>query len=56
MWNSNKIDQARAFWAVVKWNSDRKLPKDPDNPSINVHKVKAILLLFQTSVATWHRN
>lgn len=58
-WNSNKIDQDKAFRAVVEGKqlpSNRKLLKDPNDPSINFHEVEAILLLFQTWALVWHRH
>lgn len=48
-WDINKIDQSRAFCALVKGKelpANRKLPKDPHDPNINVHEVEEILLLF----------
>ena len=32
------------------------MAKNPDDPSINVHKVEAILLAFQVWSPTWHRK
>lgn len=48
-WDINKIDQSRAFCALVKGKdlpANRKLLKDPHDPNINVHEVEEILLLF----------
>ncbi len=60
-WNCNIIDQANAFKALVEGKQlplplSRKLPKDPNDPSINVYEVEAILLLFQTWAPCWHRH
>lgn len=49
-WPVAKIHQANAFRAIMDGKSlpsNKKMAKNPDNPSINVHKVEAILLAFQ---------
>lgn len=51
LWNCNIIDQAIAFKSLIKGkqlplSSSCELPKDPNDPKIDVYKVKAILLLF----------
>lgn len=53
LWNYNIIDQANVFRALEEEKQlllplNHKLPKDPNNLSINLHEVEAILLLFQT--------
>lgn len=50
-WDSHPIDQSKAFQAIIQGKQlpvNRKLPKNPNDPSINVHEVETILLLFQT--------
>lgn len=34
---------------------NRKMIKNPDNPSINVHKVEVIFLVFQFWALTWYK-
>ncbi len=49
-WEQVKVNQSNAFWAIVQEKSlpaNRKIKKNPDDPSINVHKVEAIPLAFQ---------
>ncbi len=48
-WNSSRIDQAKGFRVLVEGKqlpTNHRLPKDLNDPSINVHEVEAILLLF----------
>ncbi len=52
-WNCNIIDQANAFRALIEGKQlllplSHKLPKHPNDPSINVYEVEVILLMFQT--------
>ncbi len=49
-WEIIKVLQANAFFAVLQGKSlpaNKKRRKNPDDPSINVHEVEAILLGFQ---------
>ncbi len=49
-WEQVKVNQSHAFCAIVQEKSlpaNRKMKKNPDDPSINIHKVEAILLAFQ---------
>lgn len=58
-WPAAAIHQANAFQAVVDKKilpPNRKMRKDPNNPSINVHKMKAILLAFQVWAPAWYRK
>lgn len=60
-WNCNIIDQANTFGALIERKQlplplSRKLSQDPNDPSINVYEVEAILLLFQTWAPYWHRH
>lgn len=58
-WPAAKIHQADAFRAIVYGKSlppNRKMAKDPDDPSINVHEVEAIILAFQLWAPAWHRK
>lgn len=58
-WKHVSISQARAFRAIVNGkplSPNRKMRKDPDDPSINVHEVEAILLAFQLWSPSWHRR
>ncbi len=51
-----KVNWSDAFWAIVQGKSllaNRKTKKNPDDPSINVHEVEAILLAFQIWVEKW---
>ncbi len=48
-WPTNAIDQVNAFQAIVSGKTlplNWRMAKNPDDPSINVHKVEAILLAF----------
>ena len=58
-WPIAAIDQVNAFQAIVNGKTfplNRKMAKNPDDPSINVHEVEAILLAFQVWSPTWHRK
>ncbi len=49
-WEQVKVNQSDAFCAIVQGKllpANRKMKQNPDKPSINVHKVEAILLAFQ---------
>ncbi len=49
-WEQVQVNQSDAFCAIVKGKSlpaNRKMKKIPDDPSINVHEVEAILPVFQ---------
>ena len=49
-WKITNILQANAFCAVVQEKSllaNRRMGKNPNDPSINVHEVEAILPVFQ---------
>ncbi len=49
-WEQVKVNHSNAFCAIVQRKSlsaNRKMKKNPDDPSINVHEVEAILLAFQ---------
>ncbi len=49
-WENVKVNQSDAFCAIVQGKSlpaNRKMKKNPDDPSINIHEVEAILLAFQ---------
>ncbi len=49
-WEITNILQTNAFCAVVQEKSlpaNRKMEKNPNDPSINVHEVEAILPVFQ---------
>ncbi len=49
-WEQVKINQSDAFCAIVQEKSlpaNRKMKKNPDDPSINVHEVEALPLAFQ---------
>ncbi len=49
-WEQMKVNQSDAFCAIVQGKSlpaNRKMKKNPDDPSINVNKMEAILLAFQ---------
>ena len=51
--------QANAFFAVLQEKSlpaNKKKRKNPDDPSINVHEVKAILLGFQVWAPKWQKQ
>ncbi len=55
-WEQVKVNQSDAFCAIVERKSlpaSRKIKKNPDNPSINIHKVEAILLAFQIWAEKW---
>ncbi len=55
-WENVKVNQPDAFCAIVKGKSlsaNKKMKKNPDNPSINVHKVEVILLAFQICAEKW---
>ncbi len=50
VWEQVKVNQSDAFCAIVQEKAlpaNRKMKKNLDDPSINVHKVEAILLAFQ---------
>ncbi len=49
-WEQVKVNQSDAFYAIVQGKSleaNRKMKKKPDDTSINIHEVEAILLAFQ---------
>ncbi len=49
-WEQVKVNQSDAFCAIVQGKllpANRKMKKNPDDPSINVHEVEAILPAFQ---------
>ncbi len=51
-----KVNQSDAFCAIVHGKSlqaNRKMKKNPDDSSINVHEVEAILLSFQIWAEKW---
>ncbi len=55
-WEQVKVNQSDAFYAKVQrmsFSANRKMKKNPDDPSINVHEVKAILLAFQIWAEKW---
>ncbi len=50
VWEQVKVNQSDAFCAIVQRKSlpaNRKMKKNSDDLSINVHEVEAILLAFQ---------
>lgn len=58
-WPTATISQSRAFRAVVEGKTlpqNRKMTKNSDDPSINVHEVEAILLAFQLWAPAWYRH
>lgn len=58
-WEQADIHQQNAFCAIVQGKvirANRKMKKNPDDPSINVHEVEAILLAFQTWASNWKRQ
>lgn len=58
-WPAVTISQSSAFQAVVNGKTlspNRKMAKNPDDPSINVHEVEAIFLAFQLWSLAWHRH
>lgn len=58
-WDNYSINQSQVFRKIIQGKqlpSNRKLPKNPNDPSINVHRVEAILLLFQTWAPLWYRH
>ncbi len=55
-WEQVKVNQSDAFCAIVQGKSlsaNRKMKKNPDDPSINVHEVEATLLAFQIWAEKW---
>ncbi len=49
-WEQVKINRSDAFCAIMKGKSlaaNSKMKKNPDDSSINVHEVEAILIAFQ---------
>ncbi len=58
-WPTAAIDQVNAFRAIVNRKTlptNRRMAKNPNDPSINVHEVEVILLAFQVWSPTWHRK
>lgn len=58
-WGQASISQSNAFRAVVKRKIlllNKKMAKNLDDPSINVHEVEAILLAFQTWALRWTKQ
>ena len=58
-WEQADIIQKNAFRAVVQGKvlpENRKMRKNPDDPSINVHEVEAILLAFQVWAPKWQKQ
>lgn len=58
-WEQVKVTQSDAFCAVVQGKTlpaNRKMKKNPDDPSINVHGVEAILLAFQLWAPRWSKQ
>ncbi len=58
-WQTASVIQTRAFRRVVSGKTlplNRRMAKNLDDPSINVHELEAILLAFQLWSPTWHRN
>ncbi len=57
-WPTATIFQSRTFWMVVEGKTlsqNRKMTKNSDDPSINVHEVEAILLVSQLWAPVWYR-
>ncbi len=55
-WEQVKVNQSDAFCAIVQGKSlpaNRKIKKNPDDPSINVQEVEAILLAFHIWAEKW---
>ncbi len=55
-WKQVKVNQSDAFCAIVQGKSlpaNRKMKENPDDASINVHEVEAILLVFQIWAEKW---
>ncbi len=55
-WEQVKVNKSDAFCAIVKrklLQAHRKMKKNPDDPSINVHEVEVILLAFQIWAEKW---
>ncbi len=51
-----KVNQSDVFCVIVQEKSlqpNRKIKKNPDDPSINVHEVEDILLAFQIWAEKW---
>ena len=58
-WQTASVIQTGAFQAVVSGKTlplNRRMAKNLDDPSINVHEVEAILLAFQLWSPIWHRH
>lgn len=58
-WEQVKVTQSDAFCAVVQGKTlpaNRKMKKNPDDPSINVHEIEAILLAFQLWAPRWSKQ
>lgn len=55
-WEQADVNQVNAFRGVVQGKmlpANRRMKKNPDNSSISVHEVEAILLIFQICAPTW---
>ena len=55
-WEQVKVNQSGAFCAILQGKSlppNRKMKKNPNDPSINVHEVEALLLVFQIWAEKW---
>ena len=58
-WKQVKVNKSDAFCSIVKGKSlpaNRKMKKNPDDPSINIHKVEVIFLAFQIKAEKWSAN
>ncbi len=58
-WEQVKATQSEALCALVQgkaFPTNRKMKKNFDDPSINVHKVEAILLAFQIWAPRWSKQ
>ncbi len=58
-WGQVKVTQSDAFCELVQGKAllaNRKIKKNSDDPSINVHEVEAILLIFQIWKARWSKK
>lgn len=58
-WEQADVNQVNAFRAVVQGKvlpANRRMKKNPDDPSINVNEVEAILLAFQIWAPKWQRK
>lgn len=56
-WEEIKVNQWDVFCGIVQEKlllANKKIKKNSDDPSINIHKVEAILLVFQIWGVNWN--